>query len=196
MKNEPLKFPSGEFTHAELAEFNGITKPQAWIPYQEAVKNRTIILVGKRSTGGRGKPSLLWKLADPNQVTATSVAINPPPIEKITVIVHEVENKEQMEKILVAAEPIPVSVETPAEVISKSVAEPVLLTDEAKITDYKCPVCSTKLLSKRDIAGVMVWCNQPKTVCNVSENPFGHGKNENAAHETLCEKWKFALDRK
>ncbi len=62
-----LKFPSGEFTHTELAKLNGKTNQQVWTRYQLAIKNGQILTAGERKTAGKGKPSRLWKL-NPNYV--------------------------------------------------------------------------------------------------------------------------------
>lgn len=64
---ENLKFPSGEFTHTELAKHNGKTNQQVWTRYQAAIKSGQIVTAGERASAGRGKPSKLWKL-DPNWV--------------------------------------------------------------------------------------------------------------------------------
>ena len=70
-----LKFPSGEFTHTELAKLNGKTNQQVWTRYQLAIKNGQILKAGERKTAGKGKPSLLWKL-NPNYV-APVVPVTP-----------------------------------------------------------------------------------------------------------------------
>ena len=67
-KNNTLVFPSGSFTHTDLARANGKTNQQVWQRYQIAVKSGFIIRDGERKpAGGKGKPSLLWKL-NPNYV--------------------------------------------------------------------------------------------------------------------------------
>lgn len=191
MKNTPLKFPSGEFTHTELAEFNGATNQKVWERYQKAIKDGVIVSAGSRKPAtGKGRASLLWTLANPNQVsTAPVVVINPPPVETVAIIIQEIEKT-------IANDPIPVPVAPPVAVVLKSVAEPVLEVEESKVTKHKCPVCQHHLLSKKDGTGVMVWCNQRADTCSASENPFGHGKNESAAFEILTEKWNFALGKK
>lgn len=62
-ENITLKFPSGEFTHSELAATNGKTNQQVWTAYQAAIKAGVIVFVGAKS-GGKGKPSKYWKVAD------------------------------------------------------------------------------------------------------------------------------------
>lgn len=67
MAENTLKFPTGEFTHTELAKHNGKTNQQVWTRYQAAIKSGQIVTAGERASAGRGKPSKLWKL-DPNWV--------------------------------------------------------------------------------------------------------------------------------
>ena len=75
-KNNTLAFPSGSFTHTDLARANGKTNQQVWQRYQIAVKSGFIIRDGERKpAGGKGKPSLLWKL-NPNYV-ASAVPTTP-----------------------------------------------------------------------------------------------------------------------
>jgi len=55
-----LQFPTGEFTHSELALLNGKTNQQVWTRYQQAIKDGVILTAGERKTAGKGKPSRLW----------------------------------------------------------------------------------------------------------------------------------------
>jgi len=55
-----LKFPTGEFTHTELATLNGKTNQQVWTRYQQAIKDGVILTAGERKVAGKGKPSRLW----------------------------------------------------------------------------------------------------------------------------------------
>jgi len=73
-----LVFPTGSFTHTDLAKLNNRTNQQVWTRYQEAVKFGKIIRDGERKpAGGKGKPSLLWKL-NPNYVApAPGVVVAP-----------------------------------------------------------------------------------------------------------------------
>lgn len=65
-KADTLVIPAGSFTHTDLARANGKTNQQVWTRYQALVKSGTIIRDGERKpAGGKGKPSLLWKL-NPN----------------------------------------------------------------------------------------------------------------------------------
>ena len=65
-KADTLKIPAGSFTHTDLARLNGKTNQQVWTRYQAMVKSGLIIRDGERKpAGGKGKPSLLWKV-NPN----------------------------------------------------------------------------------------------------------------------------------
>ncbi len=65
-KADTLKIPAGSFTHTDLARLNGKTNQQVWTRYQAMVKSGVIIRDGERKpAGGKGKPSLLWKI-NPN----------------------------------------------------------------------------------------------------------------------------------
>jgi hypothetical protein len=65
-KLDTLKIPAGSFTHTDLARLNGKTNQQVWTRYQAMVKSGLIIRDGERKpAGGKGKPSLLWKV-NPN----------------------------------------------------------------------------------------------------------------------------------
>ena len=79
---EPLKYPSGDFTWAELAAFNGTNKPGVWQRFDEAKRNKTIIQVGERpqENGRKGKPNKLWRLVTPGQSVTTPVAATPAPV--------------------------------------------------------------------------------------------------------------------
>ena len=47
-KDFMLQFPDGEFTHTELARFNGKTNQQVWSRYDAALKSGLIVRVGQR----------------------------------------------------------------------------------------------------------------------------------------------------
>lgn len=78
MKTTTLKFPSGEFTHTELAAFNNKTNQQVWQAYAEARKTGQIIAapVPERKNDGKGKPSLVW-VVNPNYVAPVVVVTAP-----------------------------------------------------------------------------------------------------------------------
>ena len=74
-----LRFPEGEFTHTELARFNGCSNQTAWNQYLDARKTGRIVSAGKRKTEkSKGVPSLLWRV-NPNWTMALMVVPQPPP---------------------------------------------------------------------------------------------------------------------
>lgn len=79
-KADVLKIPAGSFTHTDLARANSKTNQQVWTRYQALVKSGTIIRDGERKpAGGKGKPSLLWKLNPngPNPVPTAPAPVTP-----------------------------------------------------------------------------------------------------------------------
>jgi hypothetical protein len=81
-----LTFPTGDFTHTELAKLNKQTNQQVWVRYQEAIKNGTIISAGSRpSSSGKGKPSKLWKV-NPNPPSPVTVSA-PAPVAAVAPVV-------------------------------------------------------------------------------------------------------------
>jgi hypothetical protein len=118
---ETLKFPTGDFTHTELAQLNGKTNQQVWTRYQAAIKDGTIVSAGTRPSAGKGKPSKLWRLATGQPVpvaavTAPTPATAPAEVKPATVIPTEA-------VVVPAAQPAPV-VEAPKQP-EPVVAEPV-----------------------------------------------------------------------
>jgi hypothetical protein len=118
---ETLKYPSGEFTHTELAQLNGKTNQQVWTRYQQAIKDGTIVSAGTRPSAGKGKPSKLWKLATGQPVpvaavTAPTPATAPAPTEAIVVPAAQpapvVEAPKQPEPV--AVEPVKLPEAAPA----------------------------------------------------------------------------------
>jgi hypothetical protein len=80
-KADTLKIPAGSFTHTDLARLNGKTNQQVWTRYQAMVKSGLIIRDGERKpAGGKGKPSLLWKVNPnpPANVTVPTIAPSAP----------------------------------------------------------------------------------------------------------------------
>ena len=106
--SETLKFPSGEFTHTELAQLNGKTNQQVWTRYQQAIKDGVIVSAGTRASAGKGKPSKLWKLATGQPVPVVAVVADVPkpvaPVIAATIPTEAV--------VVPAAQPAPV-VEAP-----------------------------------------------------------------------------------
>jgi len=86
-----LKFPEGEFTHTELARFNGCSNQTAWNQYLDARKTGRIISAGKRKTPqSKGVPSLLWRV-NPNWTMALITVPQPsvtPPAEVSSAVVE------------------------------------------------------------------------------------------------------------
>ena len=85
---DTLKFPTGEFTHTELAQANGKTNQQVWTAYQAAIKAGTIVSAGLRpNPSGKGKPSKIWKVADgvPVPLVDKVVVVKVDPTEIVSV---------------------------------------------------------------------------------------------------------------
>ena len=80
MNKEQLKIPSGKFSHSDLAAANGKSNQQVWVEYSRLRKEGIIVPAGSRSAG-KGKPTLLWKLADGQPVPVAVV----PPVKSPTV---------------------------------------------------------------------------------------------------------------
>lgn len=72
--NTQLKWPSGEFTHTEFAQFNNRTNQSVWSVWSESRKNGILISAGERKNAGKGKPSLLFKVNPNPPVPAVVVA--------------------------------------------------------------------------------------------------------------------------
>jgi hypothetical protein len=211
---ETLKFPSGEFTHTELAQLNGKTNQQVWTRYQQAIKDGVIVSAGTRASAGKGKPSKLWKLATGQPVPVVAVVADVPkpvaPVIAATIPTEAV--------VVPAAQPAPVveapklpeaapavaptpTPEPPVEAVTVEVVrvEPTTPAPEVKpandvVKDARtltetCPLCGKPLLAIDDATGVMVWCAQSPEVCSANEAPFGHGKNDKDGYEILMQKW-------
>lgn len=79
-----LKFPAGEFTHTELARFNGVTNQTAWNRYLTARQTGQIISAGKRVVEkSKGSPALLWRV-NPNFTMALMVVPQPAAPQMVT----------------------------------------------------------------------------------------------------------------
>jgi hypothetical protein len=203
MTQNTLKFPNGDFTHTELATFNGKTNQQVWVAYQKAIKDGLIVSAGTRASAGKGKPSKLWRLATGQPVPVVEVTQTlpvpvptPTPVAEKVIVVEPPVIPAEVVKLEVAtpAEP-PVSVEVvriepktettePAPVIVKNINKDVRTLTEV------CPYCGKQLFAIDDATGVMVWCGQSPEVCPVAENPFGHGSNDKQAYYILIEKFE------
>lgn len=211
---ETLKFPSGEFTHSELAVLNGKTNQQVWVQYQAAIKSGIIVSAGTRSSSGRGKPSKLWRLASGQPIPIASnppVEVKPKIVSVSPVIVPtsfpSIPKPEKIKEIpslkpakpptVIVVEEVPIidveaidNVETIVEVVRE--IRKLVLTNTRMIKEV-CPVCKNPLMAGNDNTGVIVWCNQDAKGCKSSENPFGHGRNEKEAFFILTEKWTRAM---
>lgn len=185
MNYETLKYPSGEFSHQEFADLNGKQKPQVYIALQDALKAGKIVLAGKRSHEGRGKPTNLYKLND-GTVKPLVVATEIKPEAKSTSddsdeTAYEeeksIENKTSP-SVAIAAKP------------SVQVSSPAPKSYNSIQLEQTCPVCNSKLFAVNDATGVMVWCGMGLDICPSSEAPFGHGKTAKDGYEILISRWK------
>ncbi len=206
MSDITLQFPSGQFTHSELAIHNKRTNQQVWTQYQAAIKTNTIVFVGLRT--GKGKPSKLFQVAGPGVVAATeptkviqtvaAVIPTPKPVKPAKPIVPTVTPTETLSatdtNVLVAVAAVtsePEEVELEDVTVSEEElpiareVEPNVRTPE----NMSCPICGKDCIAWDDATGVMVQCNQPIEVCSCCENPYGHGRNEKVAYEVLCQKY-------
>src|SRR6185369_12890286 len=206
MSNE-LKFPSGKFTHTELAQHNGKTNQQVWTAYQAAIKDGTIISAGERpNPTGKGKPSKLWEVNLNKGVATTPLTNTPPavvPTPKIqaeprvkrqpkpvqVVQPMEAEMTKVVEKKLAVVEPTKAPEVEPEE--TEVVPRPInVLTSQVEEIEDVCPFCKTKLLMVKGDGRVKVWCRvNDLKVCSCSENPYGVGRTLEAALKVLHEKY-------
>lgn len=192
--SDTLKFPTGQFTHSELASHNNKTNQQVWTQYQNAIKNGTIVFVGLRT--GKGKPSKLFQVAGPGVVAATDTTkvIQSAPVVTPTPKVDKVEKTTVSAvdtTLLVAAvtsEP-DVELET-VEVEDEELPKGRQVEPNYRTLEFLCPICKKPLIAWDDATGVMVQCNQGADVCLQHENPFGHGRNDKGAYEILCQKYR------
>jgi len=78
-----INFPAGEFTHTELARFNGVSNQTVWQRYLRARQTGQIISAGTRKTEkSKGSPSLLWRV-NPNFTMALMVVPQPQSVTPI-----------------------------------------------------------------------------------------------------------------
>jgi len=204
-ENITLTFPSGEFTHTELAVANGKTNQQVWTAYQKAITDGVIVSAGNRpNPTGKGKPSKIWKVADGQPVPI--VKLTPVPIVKVEPAKPadkpfeiEMGTPAQPPVMETIVEELPVVLPTVAPVEVAEVVEviqPVVrnlacnLTCQVVEIEETCPFCKTKLLSVNTGDGIKVWCpvNDLK-ICTCSENPYGVSNNVKNAVEILHDKF-------
>jgi hypothetical protein len=209
-----LKFPTGEFSHTMLAEFNGYDRKKVWTAYQAAIKAGVIVSTGNVKDSGKGKPAALWRLNDGVSVPLVPIQEVPrfhrevkPAVQVIViddvkletemaeVIAKKIKSVESLPDIKPATAPFEVEMNesTPLETIVEEII-PTVNTNEITTLKQVCPICKTPLRAQNDSTGIMVWCGvMDKSLCNTNENPFGHTTSRNVkdAYETLCEKYKF-----
>lgn len=209
-----LKLPDGIFSHSDLATVNNTTNQKVWVEYSRLRKEGIIVSAGTRSTG-KGKPTLLWKLAGGQPVPLVEVVkpvvniVKPVEVIEPTAIVGVVhfaktgpKPKKQPEiESLPDIKPVTVPIEVVE--VKPEVVEPVVdMGRDVNTLTQVCPICKHSLFAMNDATGIMVWCGQPKEICNTNENPYAHSnRNRNVedsktiedAYETLCQKYR--LDR-
>jgi|SRR5579862_995576 len=202
MSDTTLKFPSGKFTHTELALHNGKTNQQVWTAYQAAIKDGTIISAGERpNPSGKGKASKLWEV-NPNKGVATTplTAVAPVPVVKVEpakpkpitpkVLVKKPEVEAPVVAVVVAPTVPPVVVDEPEVELSVKPLAVQALTCQIETIEDKCPFCNTPLLMVAADGRVRVWCGvNDLKVCSCSENPYGVGRNVKDAVKILHEKY-------
>jgi len=205
--SDTLKFPSGKFTHTELALHNGKTNQQVWTAYQAAIKDGTIISAGERpNASGKGKPSKLWEVNPNKGVATTPLTQAPTPVvQKVqaeprvkrqpkpeVVQPTKVEPEKVVETKLATVEPTkPPVVEAEPEV--EEVRRPMMvntLQSQIETLEETCPFCNTRLLCVRGDGRVKVWCGvNDLKICKCSENPYGVAKNVKDAIQVLHDKY-------
>jgi hypothetical protein len=201
-----LKLPDGSFSHSDLAIANGKTNQQIWAEYSRLRKEGIIVSAGTRSSSGKGKPTLLWKVADGQpvplveKVKVVVVKEIKPLVAHVTATVAKAFGMDKLPASLVNIIPddelSPVIPFTTAPVVMETIEEdvqPVMvrnLTCQVTEIDAVCPFCKTKLLSIDTARGVKVWCPvNDLTVCSCSENPYGCARNIKDAVEILHDKF-------
>ena len=137
---QPLKYPNGDFTWAELATCNGTNKPGVWQRFDEAKRNKTIVLAGERpqADGRKGKPEKLWRLVAGQPVPVAAVTAPTPATAPTEVKPTPVVPTEAV--VVPAAQPAPV-VEAPKQP-EPVVAEPVI-AEPAKLPETAPAVAPT-----------------------------------------------------
>lgn len=198
--NITLKFPTVQpFTHSDLAQANGKTNQQVWVEYSQMRKEGIIVQAGTRSSG-KGKPTLLWRVADGTTVPLVTEKVEVVKVAKVVKTPPPVVVVEDVKPIVVVPEPVVEVVQLmeikTAAVPPATVVEPLtpavvqIITEDIQTTDKLCPFCKTPLLAVKRDGSVRLWCNvNDHTVCSCSENPYGVSNNINNAYEILCQKF-------
>ena len=92
-----INFPEGEFTHTELARFNGVSNQTVWQRYLRARQTGQIISAGTRKTEkSKGSPSLLWRV-NSNFTMALMVVPQPQSVTPAAVVASVTEAELQAE---------------------------------------------------------------------------------------------------
>jgi len=185
MTKTSLTFPTGEFTHTELAQLNKQTNQQVWVRYQEAIKNGTIISAGNRpSVSGKGKPSKLWKVNPnpPSPVTVSApapVAAVAPVIPTEPVVVPAVAPVTTTPEVVAPVEvtPVPEPIPAAAPVVAAPVVEtpsveaPMIVevariesSTEAEVKPFSLP--AEVLKDVRTLTEVCPICKNPLSAMN------------------------------
>ena len=181
-----LNYPTGEFTQAELAAFNGMEKLVVYLPMKEAVEKGILVKTGTRPTGKR--PANLYRVADSN-------APVPPPVPVPTQPIVETPLLPQTASVV---NPAPSPTNPPYAVIIANALKSALAPELAPVPQpvvysdpnpaYPCPLCKGPMTEIPDATGVIVKCYNPcDPLCH--ENVFGHGKNSRDAFEVACQKF-------
>ena len=175
-----LKYPTGEFTQAELAEFNGMEKLAVYLPLREAVDNGTLTKAGTRATEGARRPSNLYRVANNN-------AQVPVPASQVTQSLSEIPLT-PLTPPVVNQVPNPPYAVILAKELNKALQEhrPPSVPNPA----YPCPLCNGPMteIPDADNRGMTVVCYNPcDPQCH--ENPFGHSSNSKAAYEVAKQKF-------
>ena len=210
------KIPTGDFTHTMMAELNSTTNQKVWPEYKRLRDEGFIVSAGVRA--GKGKPTLLWKVADGKTITtdATAVVQKAPKVVKPKPVLVVAESAVVVEPVKpIESETVEVVHAIPPQAVSSDLVEPAKAPKKEKVveiptpveelrpvtqtavlgeileTNFLCPFCKTKMLSQGRNGGVTVWCpvNDLK-ICSCSENPYGHSNNAKNAYEIACEKFK------
>ena len=125
IKYTDLKFPVGEFSHTELAAFNGLDRKKVWTAYQTTIAEGIIKSSGNERKSGKGKAAALWVVADPTKVTMST--------ESVPVMVPATAPVVNVEPELVPAKPKKQKKEKPAEV-------PIVVAPADKPFETELPV--------------------------------------------------------
>jgi transcription elongation factor Elf1 len=169
--NETLKFPDSQFSQAEFAALNGKTPLQVYPEFKALRDEGKIVPTGKRSAGGRGKPTVLYS------VYSGANPIVTPKAEVAPIIEEKSEIKQVFETV-------------PITEIKQEKVEVRSLKEE---TEFTCPFCQTPLVSEELNGGsVKLMCPENDfAICHSLENPYGVANNKKDAYEVLVDKfWK------